>query len=262
MPITFESISHLPACVGNRWTILDENELAKLVAWVAMGKSRHSLKIIHHLQAEEPSVERVAVEAIQNLRYNSDPTRYHRDGWVFQIISWITVHLQGGPTVKGAYPHTIRAHKGLDGLFLDLSENLEAIERVIICEDKATENPANILGSVWSGIQEIESGIKDAQLTDAISAILERYPVANLDAMIEAIHWTNKKAYRVALTTLPEHDDLERRGSLFANYPVVAPGEKHTRRRAETLMLEDVRQWMDSFCGKVIAYIEERQPHV
>ena len=259
MPIVFETIEHLPTCIGSRWTIIDEDRLAAIVAWVAMGRSRHALKVIHEQQATDPSVQDVAAEAIKNLSHvPSDAVRYHRDGWVFQIISWVAMHVQGGPAVKGAYPHMIRAQKGIDGLYLELSASNDAIERVLICEEKASQNPANILGDVWRGIAEVESGAKDAQLTDGITQILERYPVQNLEAMVESVHWKDKKAYRVAITTLPAHQDLEKRRGLFSNYSTAAPGADSARRRAETLMLEDIRGWMGNFCARAVAYINER----
>jgi len=259
MPITFVNTPHPPICGGNQWTIVNEDNLAEIVAWVSLGQIRHSLKIINHNHTADPSVASAALEALKNLDPGTTKaTRYHRDGWVFQIISWVTMHLQVGPGVKGAYPHMIRAHKGLDGLFLTLSDDQDVIEQVIICEDKATENPINILGKVWTGIKEVESGEKDAQLTEAITTILERYQVANIDQLIEAVHWKDKKGYRVAITTLPEHNDLQARESLFINFPVVAPGADLRRRHAETLMLDDVRSWMDSFCAKVVTYITEK----
>lgn len=46
----------------------------------------------------------------------TDPEKpWHRDGWMFQVISWIAAHLQN-PEDLIAPPHMIHAHKGFDGI--------------------------------------------------------------------------------------------------------------------------------------------------
>lgn len=263
MPINFEDIVHDPVCRGTGWSIVDEDELAAIVAWVAMGHSRHALNIIHEKDSKAPSITSVAAEAIKNLRHkDTDPTRWHRDGWVFQIISWIAMHRKNGVLTKGAYPHMIRAHKGLDGLYLELSDEGDEIRRVLICEEKATENPANILNKVWPEIKAVENGEKDAQITDAISQILERYAVDNIEQMVESVHWSDKKAYRVAITTLPMHENHEDRGKLFEKFSDAAPNYTSDRRMADTFVLHDIRAWMDQFCEKAISFIADRMHHV
>jgi hypothetical protein len=182
--------------------------------------------------------------------------RWHRDGLVFQHISWIAAIIEKGNNVAASIPHLVPAHKGFDALLVPLSDSSEAREGIVICEDKATVNPrAEITSKVWPSISSVDSGERDAELNGELTAILQRYNVSNIEQIITEAHWRNRKAYRVSITVGNEHDAVSARKALFEGYDTTAPGEL-ARRQAETFLVPQLRIWMDSFCEQVIRAVE------
>jgi hypothetical protein len=86
-------------------------------------------------------------------------------------------------------------------------------------------------------------------------SILREYQVRNIDQVARDIHWLDRKAYRVSVTiSIDENSDAKRK-ALFKNYETKAPGEV-VRRRAETLAVPRLRDWMNAFCIRIIAAIQ------
>jgi hypothetical protein len=158
MPLTLTPVSHGALCHGSRWVIENENDLAAKVGLLALGQSRHVAAILTSIDKTQPATRADAAKgAIKLLTVPAGKPPYHRDGWVFQAISWIAAHREEAGAVVRA-PHMIHAQKGFDGFQLKFDDTREAITAVIIFEDKATENPrGKISGDVWKGIRELES---------------------------------------------------------------------------------------------------------
>jgi hypothetical protein len=169
------------------------------------------------------------------------------------MISWVATHL-AQPTCLCAIPHSQPAQKGFDNIILELNSDRTVVEAVVISEDKATENARNtITQKVWPEISDLESGRRDHELVNEVTAILETHPAANVDACISSIFWEKSRKYRVTITTAGQDDERHRR-EVFSGYEANAPGDIG-RRRAETIYLDDIRRWMDAFCEKVIRFL-------
>jgi hypothetical protein len=141
MSIKLIPIKHDPLCHGYQWEIEDESTLAMQIALIALGQSRHVLKILDAVGgAEIKTGDAAAKSAIAMLTVASGDKPWHRDGWMFQAMSWIAAHKATTSALIRA-PQMILADKGFDGLQLKINSKTGLIDAVIIFEDKATENP-------------------------------------------------------------------------------------------------------------------------
>ena len=260
MPLTLTPINHDDLCHGWRWTIADEADLARKVAMVALGQYRHVAQILAGIDKKRPPTrEEAATAAITRLTVPRGGDPWHRDGWVFQTISWIAAHRTERGVVARA-PHAIEAHKGFDGMQLRLDKHGESVTAIVIFEDKATDFPRKtIREDVWDGIRLLEKGERMPELTHEATTILEAhqsfFPALDVDKAIETILWQEVRDYRVSITTSDSHASDAARKKLFKGFDTVAPGNS-SRRRADTMHFEDLRAWMDQFCKATVAQIE------
>jgi hypothetical protein len=252
--ILLTPFAHGELCHGNTWSIQDQSKLADHIASVALGQSRHVERILAGANLSSPLTTGGAVAgAIALLTVaNGDP--WHRDGWVFQVMSWIAAHI----AKPGSYirpPHMIAAHKGFDGLQLEMDDTTGAVGAIIIFEDKATDNPRKtIRDEVWRDFKELEAGDRENVLTAEIVALLQTLPGVNPDIAIQNILWKQARHYRVSITVGDTHATDKGRVRLFRDYDTVASGVAK-KRRAETFHVKDLRKWMDGLALQAIAAI-------
>lgn len=260
MPLTLTPVTHGKLCHGSRWVVSDEDDLASKVAHIALGRSRHVAAILANIDKKKPATRADAArEAIKLLTVAKGTKPYHRDGWIFQAISWIAAHRNEAKAVVRV-PHGILAHKGFDGMQLRLDPDEENVVAVVIFEDKATKNPrSKVTGDVWKGFRALERGERMPELIQETGAILEahqlRFPDLDIDDAVETILWEQARHYRVAVTVGDAHDDDDERKALFEGFDKVAPGARE-RRQAETMCIPDLRKWMDKFADKAVKNIE------
>ena len=266
MPLILTPVSHGTLCHGSRWSIDDEDDLSRRVAQLALGQARHVAAILSGIDKVPPVTRQDAAKgAIKLLTVPTGKPPYHRDGWVFQAISWIAAHRgQTGAVIRA--PHMIHAHKGFDGFQLKLDNTGQNITAVVIFEDKATENPrSKITGDVWTGIRELEGGGRMNELIPETGGLLEahhqRFPELDIDSAIERIAWEEARHFRVAVTADASHDKDDVRAELFKGFDKVAPGHS-ARRQAETIAIPELRDWMNSFSANAVKKIEEWRDNV
>lgn len=258
MTLMLEKVSSPDLCEGSEWVVADEDALAEHVARIAVGQYRHVAKIVLGEGTTSAVVTQSAkADAITLLTLKKDEEPWHRDGWLFQAISWIAAHNASGVAIRA--PHLIKAHKGFDGLKLELSD-AGKVTAVIIFEDKATEHPRDtIRDDVWPGIVKLEQGERTNELCQEVSSLLEAqlktFPNLDVDAAVQQIVWKETRRYRVAITVDKPHLTAKQRKRLFKDYDTYAPGDI-ARRGAETMCLPDLRSWMETFADKVIAKIK------
>lgn len=260
MTLTLTQIDHGDLCHGWSWVVEDTDRLAEQVARVALGQFRHASKILAGLDGVEPTTTADhAADAIELLTVEKGDDPWHRDGWLFQTISWIAAHQKPSGAVTRP-PHIIKAHKGFDGLQLELSDDGKSVVAVIIFEDKATENARDtIRDDVWPGIAKLELGKRVNQLTQDVTAALEAQkqfdPDLDIDTAINNILWKNARRYRVSITVSDTHFKSADRARLFKGFDEQASGDVK-RRRAETIHMPELRKWMQEFAERAITYVE------
>ena len=253
MPISFTKVEEEKCWFGSTWVIDDENELADLIARVAIGQSRVVERILRRTGDLPPGYPKGGfVGARELLTVSAGKDAYHRDGWVFQVVAWIAAHRFDDKALIRA-PQMIKADKGLDGLIIQFDD--AGIAHVVICEEKATEHPRQkVQSAVWPEFEDFETGTRDNELIASVTSLLERSTDPDPDGTVANILWEDKRAYRVAVTVGNEHASIKGRRSLFKDYESKVLGDI-ARRRAETLHLTDVRVWMASMAKKAVELI-------
>src|SRR5690606_27530003 len=257
---TLTPIDHGELCHGWSWTIDDEDLLAEHVARIVLGQFRHIAKILNGAGVPGPAVStEQAIAAIKQLTLAVGEDPWHRDGWLFQAISWIAAHQQPSASLT-RMPHIRKADKGFDGMQLELNEAGTSVTAVVIFEDKATDRARDtIRDDVWPGIEALEKGERLNELSQEVSGMLDAHATAHpefdLDSAIANILWQDARRYRVSITIGDTHNNSEARAKLFKGFDKFAPGSA-ARRRADTIHLPVMRSWMASFAARVIVKIK------
>ncbi|MES0041474.1 hypothetical protein [Mesorhizobium sp. M0091] len=266
MTLSLAPINHGELCHGWAWTIEDEDILAQRVGRVALGQYRHVARILTGAAIAGPSTTTDHIAgATKFLTVEKGKEPWHRDGWLFQTISWIAAHQIAQGTITRP-PHALKAHKGFDGMQLEIGSDGKSIVAVVVFEDKATSDAkGTIQGKVWPGIVSLEAGERLAELTHEASAMLETQqhlnPDLDIDAAIANILWKEARRYRVSVTVSATDTGEGARADLFKGFDVKAPGDVK-RRRAETIHIPDLRIWMEVFAQRTIQHLNAVHVHV
>lgn len=255
MPIEIIKITHDPLTHGHTWAVMDEALLIEMIARVALGQARHVQKILRAAGLPLPvPTKDVRLSAIKMLTVPVGEDPWHRDGWMFQIISWISA-LKANPNSPINAPHMIHAQKGLDGLQLIWDETSNSVSGIVIFEDKATDNPrSTIRDLVWPEFAKLELGESDNMITAEVTALLEKSPVKDIDDGIRKAIWKEARQYRVSITVGDDQLPLKSREKLFKGYDEIVAGVID-RRGSETFYVKELRPWMKDIADKAIIYI-------
>jgi hypothetical protein len=126
--------------------------------------------------------------AIRTLTAKDPEKPWQRDGWLFQVISWIAANIQDPGTLKSP-PHIIHADKGFDGLHLCLDASNENVVSVIVCEEKATDGPrGKITSQVWPEFQSLDAGARDNELVSETTTLLAQNGLGLLNSRIPSMY--------------------------------------------------------------------------
>lgn len=254
MPIQLTPIIHKSLVHGYTWKVPDEQCLAEYIARVALGQARHVERILRTVGTVIPTpVDDAWTAAVKMLTVPTGVEPWHRDGWIFQVMSWLSAH-KAGPTSLINTPQMIFAQKGFDGIQLDF-DTAGNISAVVIFEDKATDNPRKTIHEdVWPEFEEYEKGGDANVLVAEVTALLEKRHGIDVDDVIRRVIWKDARHFRVSITVGDTHSTDVGRGRLFKDYDTTIPGDV-TRRRGETFYVDDLRDWMDRLASKILAHI-------
>jgi hypothetical protein len=258
--ITFTPISNGKNWSGDDWAVTDEDELARMIARVALGQYRYVLKILRDTGCEAYAPASSALDgAICLLTAKNEEKPWHRDGWLFQVISWIAANLQNPQTLKSP-PQMIHAHKGFDGLHLCLDSSGQNVVSIIVCEEKATNSPRNkITSQVWPEFKSLEAGDRDNEFVAEAATLLAQNGHLDPDKAVHEILWKSVRKYRVSVTISDKECSDEGRRDLFKGYKKTIPGNDISKRRAETFYQSRLRDWMKKMADKAIAAAKEME---
>lgn len=252
MPISFTPVAEKDLCFGHTWSIDSDNDLADLVARVALGQHRMVLRILEETGYSACSKAPTALRGAINLLTANDPEEpWHRDGWLFQVMSWIAANLQNNSSIIRP-PHMIHAHKGFDGLHLDVDKKTGRVRSIVICEDKATGNARKMIRDhIWKEFVQIENGERDHELVAETSTLIATCSSLDADQAVEEIFWRKARAYRVAITVDKKKVGKTTTAKLFKGYQDVVIGDV-ARRQIEVVYLDDLRKWMQKIAVMAI----------
>ena len=255
-------------CVGERWLPENDNELAALIAIVAMGQATQASYILRELIPTEPiaSFEDLRNEAKIKLTVEepaSSPRkgypRWQRDGFVFEIISWIAAKLTYGEKAFLKNPHISATTQGLDGLMILLNEENTSIETSMVFEDKCTDDPRDtFLQKVIPGFVDRHQNRRSAEIIDAAGTLLRIAGLEDKDAarLSAAVTDRSKRKYRAAFSLSNGYDSLQERKKLFADYNRVADIDAKQRIGASFITPSEMRTWIAELADKSVAYLD------
>ncbi|MBT0088194.1 hypothetical protein [Vibrio alginolyticus] len=256
-------------CVGSRWEVSNENQLARLIAVVIMGQAAYAAHIIRELMPASPmfSNEELKKEAIIKFTVQEDPQpirygypRVQRDGLIFEVISWIAAKQLAGKNAYLKDPHTSSTSQGLDGLMIELSENGQEIIKSTIFEDKCTIHPRRMFTqSVIPGFIERHRNTRNSELIAEATSLIKLSGVDDVTAMrmVQKVLDNTTRYYRAGFAVTSDFDNEEARKNLFDGYGEIK-GIRPEQRNASTFVVDGpLRNWFESLAQKIITYIEQ-----
>jgi hypothetical protein len=185
----------------------------------------------------------------------ASPGTIHRDGWLFQFVSWI-VCFQQNPDLVVRNPQPRPADKGFDGLAIYLENS--SVQHLLISEDKATNNPRKkILEEVFPEFDRHENGERDNELRAEIATLLEQRSDIDLDGMMESADWLTNKRYRASVAT--SRRKVGPRTDIFADYEDHVIGDQE-RRYANLYIHDDLRSFFHDLSKRIVTHLEALRP--
>jgi hypothetical protein len=242
------------------WRIGTESALVGLVAKLLLGQSRHVEKILSNVPGIPLTIRDETrsfwVERLRSPEAGS-PASYHRDGYLFQMISWIAAYKTYTRQASIKAPQARLADKGVDGLVLaplgtGAGSGGAAGFRIVVCEDKASEHPRDtVRDEVWPSIGDFEAHLRDHELMPDVIGLIERTGSNDPEAIADAI-FRERKFYRVSLAL-----DAPPQTILFDGYDIAVPDSQIAQRRADYFEVpRSLRQWMQGFSNFVADALE------
>lgn len=279
MPISLKP-DKTKVCSFSEWSIGigDRVRLVEILAYLYLQQEENAQRVINALEPKRRCPQgRVAENVIRKLtapkqadveaaksgtekekaaaQKRVDTSIWHRDGLLFQHISWIVAR-QAIPDGYMTSPHVRQADKGFDGFIIELDESQERIERVVLCEDKASEDPRPLIRkSVWPEIQSIINGDRDDEILADLTTLLKGIPAINAESAVDEIFWEGTRHFRVSIATGEDKRKSKRFVHIVNGFDDVVTGTIE-KRVAGVLPFDDVRNGLDLLAQEVIAKVE------
>lgn len=253
-------------CVGQKWKVIDIDALSELVALIIMAQSIHAKNILRGLSndAEVYSDDDLKEESISKLTIPEGLTdkqraghTSHRDGLLFEAISWITATQNTTQNVLIRDPHVIATQQGLDGLMIELDDNKE-IQNVTIFEDKCGEDArSKFRDDILPFFLEVHLNKNRRHLISTANALLEKvYEDTEIPRAAQAIFSHQTRNYRAGLVIEAKQDNEDNRKKIFRNYENVKDLDPSNRIAGTLVIDNDLRAWFQNFAENVISKIE------
>lgn len=255
-------------CTGSRWTIGDLDHLAQIIAIIAMGQAAHAAQIISELLPAEPAIDNKALRAeakqVLSIKGNTkkadEVSRYHRDGLIFEAISWAAAQQETEGNALLRDPHIKSTTQGLDGLMIELDGTQTAISRTTIFEDKCSNNPRRMFrDEIMPVFLNYHEGSRASELLAAAAALLEKAGLSGTKGIEAAARVLDRKnrTYRGCLATTPEDDSQVHRNRLFRGYEKLEGISASQRIGGVLVTADDLRGWFDELAHNAITYIDK-----
>lgn len=244
-------------------TVNDHALLAKLISLILIGRLTHAEWIISGAEKPNPIPSKAQVqEAIRHLNcpiptvkdeHGNDVPHsdvVHRDGWMLQLITWIT-HRKDFPDSLLKAPHSHAAGKGFDGLLIQLDNS--TVEYIKLFEDKASDSPRAIVRvEVWPEFKSYESCERDGEMTAEASSLLKQVAELDVAELTATSDWYQMKRYCVSVAT--SKSKLPTRSEVFKGYEESIAGATD-RRSARLLVVDDLRSEFKTIADATIAFL-------
>lgn len=255
-------------CLGERWEVDNDEQLAGLIAIIAMGQIAQARHILSELSPAELAFStaelkneakiKLTVQDKKQLSRIGYP-RWQRDGFLFEAISWIAAYQVLENDAYLMDPHLCATSQGLDGLMLELSSDNAEIIRTTIFEDKCTENPIpTFKNKVIPAFQSRHDNSRSAEIIAAATSLLGRAGIDNRTAakLAAAVTDRSKRRYRAAFAVTHELDSNAGRKKLFAGFDRIDNIDQSQRLGACLVVPPELREWFDKLAKLAIQKID------
>lgn len=240
------------------WSILDEDELSRLLAFLTLGHFNHVERILNELGggptlARKPAIQR----AIDELSKTTGKNLYNRDGWVFQFISWIVLRRRTGTDVILDAPHPQTTSKGFDGLAVSFDESTWSTKFILLTEDKATNGPrGKFTSQIEPELKDIEGGSRNSQLMSQLTSLAKQRTLDqnNLEHLLETAFYDSVVRYRVCIATSRKKIPKPSQTQIIDGFSTTIQGDRK-RRGSELLVFDDLRDSLQRIVDHAIAHL-------
>lgn len=253
---------------GQIWSVKDLDKLAKLIAVIALGQAQHAARIIQELEPYGPAISDVDlyIGAKGQMRIRGDTkkkrevSRYHRDGFLFECISWLTARQQASPRTYFKDPHISSTTQGLDGLSIEMHQEEQRVVGVTVFEDKCTRFPRQkFQQEIMVTFTEHHEGKRSPDLIANAVSLIKDSGLNGTDATNAAAKVLDKqfRTYRAALTVDKTITTTKKRKHLFKGYDELANITKDQRVGATFVVDGDLRDYFQNLADRVIHALSE-----
>jgi hypothetical protein len=245
--------------LGEHWVVNDIEELAKIIAIVAVGQAEHAAMIVRELRPQKPAISRAQLfrEAKKQMAVSGKPeqVRYHRDGFLFECISWVVAQQTANPRTYLKVPHVKATTQGMDGLMIELHATKPVIVSSTIFEDKCTENPrSKFRDEVLVTFSEHHQHERGADLLSTAVSLIKESGLKGDDATkaAERVLDIAYRTYRAALTVDSTINSATKRSKLFKDYSGL-DGLTQKQRIGATFVVDiSLRDWFQKLADHVV----------
>lgn len=279
MPISLKAVL-TEECSFQQWSITPDNKvkLVEIVSYLYLRQEENAQRVIGALEPSRRTPKgRVAENIVAKLtapdpedikllqtgtdaqkksaQYRIDTAIAHRDGLLFQHISWVVAKL-AFPNGYMTAPHVRQADKGFDGFIIELDAEGGGIERIVLCEDKASVAPRGLITSkVWPEIISILAGDRDDEIMADLVTLLKSVPAIDAEAAVDQMFWEGARQFRVAVAT---GEDQHKKGEFLhiVDGFGAAAGGTQAARTAGVLVFNDVRVALADLANEVARKVE------
>jgi hypothetical protein len=188
----------------------------------------------------------------QQLQTPTGPLTWHRDGLLFEIISWVVARITGAPDEVISTPHLKSTQQGLDTIKIGFDPVTRNITRAVIHEQKCTDHPRNqFRDNVLRSFREWKDHKRDNELVQAVTSLVERFNLTPDEhvALYDRLIQVHPLAFQAALTVTPTQFGAPRCVALFTGYTAVTPDIAD--RLGDTFPLPNIRDWFAAFAALV-----------
>ncbi len=256
-------------CVGSKWHVENEEQLARLIAIVVMGQAAQAAHIIDELLPAAPAFTNEALKKEAIIKFTVQDTaqtprtgypRIQRDGLIFEIISWVAAKQVAGDRCFLKDPHTSSTSQGLDGIMIELSDDGGEILKSTIFEDKCTESPRDFFrDKVIPGFLDRHGNTRSAELIAAAGTLIKLSGVTNVQAMamVRKVLDNTCRQYRAGFALTQGYNTEDAQKALFKGYNRITNINQDQRIGASLIIDGQLRDWFDSLAAQIITYIEQ-----
>ena len=267
-PLVTEACAIDDDCDGERWQVHDDEQLARLIAIIAMGQAAQASHILSELQPATPAfttpqliaetrIRLTVQEKKQNPRIGYP--RWQRDGFMFEAISWLAARQSHGKQAFLKDPHISSTSQGLDGLMLELSSSKAEIERTTVFEDKCTDDPVSTFkNKVIPAFRDRHENKRSAEIIAAATVLLKMAGIGDGVAaqLAAAVTDRSKRRYRAAFAVTTELDSEVSRQEIFVGFGQIKDILKAQRLGVCLVVPPELREWFDQLAQQAVAYLD------